>query len=359
MKVTAVQPPAGQQAAAHYNPYSDPAGLGLRTIGCDTFSGELLEVLRLTADLGSPASVEPLVHERCEKYTPESLSGLAPVVRIERSFDGRLELWSRLAEGFRLSAALEWTQERGTPPSLDAALTIGDRLLGALASLQALDRADGGSGHGAVAIDQIVVSDSGALTLTDYALGTTIAALQWPRERLWRRFRIALPPAAGFARFDHRVDVTQAALVIASLLAGRSLRADEYPSGLPSIVSEAVNRSCAGVERDERDRLYTWLRSATELDSRGAFKSAELARAALHEALGPRLDDSAAIGRWLRASRGVTEPEAHARPAPRPVPVTLDPAAVTPAEDPSAAGAGASDEEKPAGARRWKWFARS
>ena len=308
MSVPAVTPPSSATRPA-YNPYVDPAGLGVRTIGSDTFSGELLEVLRLSPDLGAPSIIEPLIRERCTKFTPSSLDGLAPVARVERSFDGRLEVWSRLAEGFRLSAVLEWAEQRGTPPSLDAALTIGDRLLAALASLQALEQVDGASGHGAIAIDQIVVSETGTLTLTDYAFGTTLAALQWPRERLWRRFRIAMPPAAGLARFDHRVDVTQAAVVIAALLAGRVFRVDEYPRALPPVLTEAVQRACAGVDRDERDRLYTWLRSATELDSRTAFKSAALARQALRDTLGSRLDDEQAIGAWLRAARGMRGPE--------------------------------------------------
>ena len=354
MKSTASQPPASQQAPELYNPYIDPAGLGVRTIGSDTFSGELLEVLRLSPDLGSPADVEPMVRERCTKFAPAALKGLAPVVRIERGFDGRLEVWSRLAEGFRLSAVLEWAQERGTRPPLDTVLTIGDRLLGALASLQALDQAEGGSGHGAMAIDQIVVSESGALTLTDYAFGTSVAALQWPRERLWRRFRIAMPPAAGLARFDHRVDVTQTAVIIASLLAGRLLRAEEYPAGLSAILSEAVHRSCAGIDRHERDRLSTWLRSATEVDSRGAFKSAALAREALREVLGARVHDDAGIGRWLRDARGMTEQEA----APRPVPVTLETSVEAPGTQPSIEAAPASDDQKATGGRRWKWLSR-
>jgi hypothetical protein len=357
MKSTASQPSASEQARAAYNPYTDPAGLGVRTIGSDTFNGELLEVLRLTPDLGSPADVEPLVRERCTRFAPEALKGLAPVARVERAFDGRLEIWSRLAEGFRLSAVLEWAEERGTPPSLDTALTIGDRLLGALASLQALEQIDGASGHGAIAIDQIVLSESGVLTLTDYALSTTVAALQWPRERLWRRFRIAMPPAAGLARFDHRVDVTQTAVVVASLLAGRVLRAEEYPNGLPAILSEAVRRSCAGIDRDQRDRLHAWLRSATELGSIGAFKSAAVAREALREGVGARLNDEAGIARWLREARGMTEPEPEVLA--RPVPVTIDAPLDSPVTTSSFETTAASGDAKPSGVRRWKWLSRS
>ncbi|HEX6323709.1 MAG TPA: hypothetical protein VFZ36_08285 [Vicinamibacterales bacterium] len=304
MNVPASQPRGDDQPAQVYSFHADPAGLGVRTIGCDTFSGDLLEVLQPTADLGFPAAIEPLVRERCGLFASASLTGLAPIVRVGRGFEGRLEVWSRLAEGFRLSAVLEWAEARQVAPRLDAALTIGDRLLASLASLQAVDQAEGASGHGAIAVDQIVVNESGALTLTDYAYGTTLAALQWPREQLWRRFRIAMPPAAGLARFDHRVDVTQAGVVIASLLLGRILTSAEYPGRLGPILAEAVRRSCADVDRRDRDRLAVWLHAATEFDRRSAFQSAARAREALHAALGPRLNDTEGIAEWLRAARG-------------------------------------------------------
>lgn len=307
MNWPASQPRGAEELPPAYNLHADPAGLGVRTIGCDTFSGELLEVLQPTADLGFPAAIEPLVRERCDRFASASLTGLAPIVRVDRAFDGRLEVWSRVSEGFRLSAVLEWAEAHQAAPRLDAALTIGDRLLASLASLQAVDQAEGASGHGAIAVDQVVVSESGALTLTDYAYGTTLAALQWPREQLWRRFRIAMPPSAGLARFDHRVDVTQAAVVIASLLAGRILTSGEYPRQLGPILAEAVRRACADVDRRDRDRLFVWLQAATEFDPRSVFQSAQRAREALHEALGPRLNDTEGIGRWLRAARGLPE----------------------------------------------------
>lgn len=341
--------PRGADEPQAYNFYSDPAGLGVRTIGCDTFSGELLEVLQPAADLGPPVAIEPLVRGRCGRFAAASLTGLAPIVRVDRAFDGRLEVWSRLAEGFRLSAALEWAQARQAAPRLDAALTIGDRLLASLASLQAVDQAEGASGHGAIAVDQIVVSESGALTLTDYAYGTTLAALQWPREQLWRRFRIAMPPAAGLARFDHRVDVTQAAVVIASLLAGRILTSGEYPRQLGQILAEAVRRSCADVDRRDRDRLLVWLQAATEFDPRSVFQSAQRAREALHQALGPRLNDTEGIGQWLRAARGLPETPVRARP---PAARSAPPQAASP----ETAVVGVARPGSDARARRWlKW----
>lgn len=334
-------PVAGPAEA--YNPFVDPAGLGVRTIGCDTFSGELLEVLRVTSDLGTPAIIEPRVRERSALFGTEEVSGLAAVIRVETTFDGRTEVWSRLADGFRLSAVLEWTEARGANPSLEAALTVGDRLLGALASLQRVDDAAGASGHGAIAIDQVVVSEAGQVTLTDYAFGTALAALQWPRERLWKRFRIAMPPAAGLARFDHRVDVTQAAVVICSLLAGRVFKAEEYPRALDALIAEAVRRSCGEASREDRDRLTLWLRAATELEPRSAFPSAAVARQALRAAFGSRLDDTKAVRRWLQSARGIQEPAA---------PVIVPPAAVPAAGERPAEPA---DAPVPSRVRRWMW----
>ncbi|MEX2270811.1 MAG: hypothetical protein WD690_05040 [Vicinamibacterales bacterium] len=304
------QPLPDAGAANAYDPSAEPAGLGVRTVGSDSLTGELHDVLRLTSDLGRPAIVEMLVRERATLFSRAQLPGLSDVVRVQRaSSDGRVDVWSRRAEGFRLSAVLEWTEARGVASSLDAALTIGHRLLAALESLQSVDSASGASGHGAIAVDQVVVDEAGKLTLTDHAFGTALASLQWPRERLWRRFRIAMPPAAGLARFDHRVDVTQAAVVMCAILTGRLFKADEYPRQLEALVAEAVRRTCGGASREERQRLTVWLRAATELEARNAFPSAAAARYALCHAAGARLENTDAVRRWLRDARGIPEPE--------------------------------------------------
>lgn len=305
------------EPAARYDPSVEPAGLGVRTVGSDNASGELLDVLRVSPDLGRVERVESALRQRATRFAPSALVGLSPVARIERAADGRLEVWSRRAEGFRLSAVLEWTEARGVATPLDAALTIGDRLLEALASLQHADNGAGASGHGAIAVDQVVVAESGALTLTDYAFGAVLSELQWTRERMWRRFRIAMPPAAGLARFDHRVDVTQAAVVIAALLAGRVPGASEYPRDAQGFVAEAVRHAASAVPRDDRDRLAAWLRAAAELEPRSAFKSADAARAALRTSLGGYLGADASARLWLREARGLAAPgeddEARAR----------------------------------------------
>jgi hypothetical protein len=293
-----------------YDSSVDPAGLGVRAVGSDAVSGELLDVLRVTPDLGPIGEVEAAVRQRATLFAPSALSGLAPIARVERAADGRLEIWSRRAEGFRLSTVLEWAETQCLETPLEAALTIGDRLLEALASLQAADNGPGASGHGAIGVDQVVVSETGALTLTDHAFGAVLPQLQWTRERMWRRFRVAMPPAAGLARFDHRVDVTQAAVVIAALLAGRVPGPEEYPRDVHAFVGDAVRRAAAGAGRDDRDRLAAWLRAATELEPRNAFRSAAAAREALRAALGAHLDGDASARRWLREARGLPPIEA-------------------------------------------------
>lgn len=293
-----------------YDSSVDPAGLGVRAVGSDAVSGELLDVLRVTPDLGPVVEVESALRLRATRFAPSAgagvpLAGLSPIARIARAADGRLEVWSRRADGFRLSTVLEWAEAQCLETPLDAALTIGDRLLDALASLQAADNGPGASGHGAIAVDQVVVSEHGALTLTDYAFGAVLPQLQWTRERMWRRLRIAMPPAAGFARFDHRVDVTQAAVVITALLAGRVPGPDEYPRDVQALVDDAVRRAAARAGRDDRDRLSAWLRAATELEPRNAFRSAAAAREALHASLGAHLDGGESARRWLREARGL------------------------------------------------------
>ncbi|MDQ3068610.1 MAG: hypothetical protein M3R55_02630 [Acidobacteriota bacterium] len=358
MHLRSSQPYGSEPFVASCDPSADPAGLGLRMIGSDAVTGELLDVIRVTPDLGRPATVEMAVRERAKRFDTATLPGLAPLVRVHRSSaDGRLEVWSRRAEGFRLSAVLEWTETRGVGASLDAALTVGDRLLSALASLQRVENVSGASGHGAIAVDQVLVSETGALTLTDYGFGTALAGLQWTREALWRRFRIAMPPAAGLARFDHRVDVTQAAVVLCALLCGRLLRADEYPRDLDAIVSEAVLRSCADAPREDRERLTAWLRGATELESRNAFQSAGAARLALHEALGHRIGDDEAVQAWLRAARGIVMPESPAAgPVAADVPAVMEAQVVNQPQEAEAVIAAQAPLDGGVGARVRRWL---
>ena len=337
------QRPAGDGGTSSYDPCVEPAGLGVRTVGSDAVSGELLDVLRVTRDLGNPAAVEPVLRARAERFAPSALTGLSPVVRIGQADDGRVEVWSRRADGFRLSAVLEWTEARGIATPLEAALTVGDRLLGALAALQQADSGTGASGHGAIAVDQVVIDENGALTLTDHAFGDVLSLASLTRDRLWRRFRIAMPPAAGLARFDHRVDVTQASVVICALLLGRVPRADEYPRDLTAIVAEAVRRSCSGAPREDWERLGAWLRAATELEPRHAFRSAAAARRALSEAFPTRIGDDAAVRRWLRAARGLEEPA----PAAAPVPLAVVPTSTPPPDVPDATSDRVAADGKP------------
>lgn len=333
MSQTEQQRPAGDGGmSASYDPCVEPAGLGVRTVGSDASSGELLDVLRVTRDLGDPAAIEPVLRARAERFAPSALTGLSPVVRIGQADDGRLEVWSRRAEGFRLSAVLEWTEATGVATPLEVALTVGDRLLAALASLQQADSGTGASGHGAIAVEQVVIDEDGALTLTDHAFGDVLSQVQLTRDRLWQRFRIATPPAAGLARFDHRVDVTQAAVVICALLLGRVPRADEYPRDLHALVAESVRRSCSGAPRADWERLGVWLRAATELEPRNAYRSAAAARQALAAAFAGRIGDDGEVRRWLRAARGLEEP---ASPVPASPPSVMPPA---PPGPPAAAG---------------------
>lgn len=333
-----------------YDPSVEPAGLGVRAIGSDAASGELLDVLRVSPDLGCSRTVETAVRDRATRLAPSALmttdgEGVSPIARIERAADGRLEVWSRQAEGFRLSAVLEWAEARGVETPLDAALTIGDRLLSALAALQLADDGAGASGHGAIAVDQVLLSENGALTLTDYAFGGVLGELQWTRERMWRRFRIAMPPAAGLARFDHRVDVTQASVVIVALLAGRVPGPDEYPREAQAFVSEAVRRATVNATRDDRDRLLTWLRAAGELEPRNAFRSAAAAREALRAALPAYVDGGESVRGWLRETRGLSA-----------IPVAEEPQHRLP--PPASAVAGSVPEDGTVQSREWL-FARA
>jgi hypothetical protein len=92
-----------------------------------------------------------------------------------------------------------------------------------------------------------------------------------------------MPPSAGAPRFDHRADVTGIGMVALALVLGRPLHQAEFPNHLPTLLSEARERTALGEEQPLSTALRDWLARALQLDARRAFASAPEALAALEE----------------------------------------------------------------------------
>jgi PEGA domain len=127
------------------------------------------------------------------------------------------------------------------------------------------------------------VTPHARLVIVEHVVAAAIEQLQFPRERLWQEFRIAMPPSAGPSRFDHRADVTGMGLVALALLMGRPLAVEEFPHRLTHLLNEARERTSLGEEQPLSPALREWLSRALQLDSRRAFASAPEALSALEE----------------------------------------------------------------------------
>jgi serine/threonine protein kinase len=255
-------------------------GLGERVVAADGATGELLQILRVRASLTAVPSFEFALRERSARLANFRHGYYARVRRIDRLQAGGLAIVSDHVEGTRLSDILRVTQEQKIPIDINAALCLIRQLVPAVALLHENARE---VAHGLIAPERLVVTPHARLVIVEHVLAGAIEQLQFTRERLWQEFRIALPPSAGLARFDHRADVIGIGLVALALILGRPLRAEEFPNQIAALLNGARERIAPGDEQPVSDGLRVWLARALQLDARRSFASASEALASFEE----------------------------------------------------------------------------
>ena len=256
-------------------------GLGDRVVAVDAATGDLLQILRVRPQLLSVPSFEFALRERAARLANFRHAYYARVRRIDRHPNG-LAIVSDHVEGVRLSEMLRVTAERGLQLDLNAALCLLRQLVPSIALMHENAR---DVAHGLIAPDRLIVTPRARLIVVEHVLGSAVEQLQYNRERLWQELRVAVPPSAQAARFDHRADVTAIGLVGLALVLGRPVSSDEFPGRLGELLNEARARSAGGDDQPLPDALHNWLARALQLDVRQAFTSATDAQVALEEAL--------------------------------------------------------------------------
>jgi hypothetical protein len=322
-------------------------GIGDRVVAADGATGELLQILRIRPALTAVPSFEFALRERAARLANFRHAYYARVRRVDRvQLPGPgLAIVSDHVEGTRLSDILRVAQETRIQLDINAALCLIRQLVPAVALLHENAR---DVAHGLIAPERLIVTPHARLVIVEHVIAGAIEQLQFPRERLWQEFRIAMPPTAGLSRFDHRADVTGVGLVALALLLGRPLGADEFPHRLSHLLNESRERTALGEEQPLSPSLRDWLSRAMQLDARRAFASAPEALTALEELVA---DDSMYVAapvaletflsRYIAAvleppvagtppsadhafvAQGYSQPEAQvpsAQPAPRHVP---------------------------------------
>ena len=262
--------------------------LGDRLLMFDNSSAPSLELLRFRPELSGNPDFEAALRERVDRLNEFTHPSFATVRAVEHlgPNDG-LSLLSNYTPGRRLSEVLQ--DARG--PAFATALI--QLLAPALASLR---QHGGGTGHGALASNRIIITPEGRLVIVEHALGPALEGLQLDPDRLRSEFGIAVPPTrAPYPRLDIRADYFQLGIIALSLLIGRQVRPDVSLDQIGRLLNQAATTA----ERESPvlfRRLRVWLERALQLDGE-IFRSPSDAQDALNS-----VADPVAAPRTLRSS---------------------------------------------------------
>jgi PEGA domain-containing protein len=212
-------------------------GLGRRTLEFDREAGVMLERLHLRPEL---RAFEAFLRDRVARAMVFDDERFARVRGMERDSRNVLTIVSQFVAGNRLSdlleAATSLPADEASSPSVDAAIGFLLEVLPALGALHA----NAGDAHGTLGPGRIVLTAAGQVVILDSLFGQAIERLQFNRRRLWVEFGVATAAAAGPARLDITADIAQASLAAMMIVLSRPLRENEYPEGLPTLLTEVI-----------------------------------------------------------------------------------------------------------------------
>jgi hypothetical protein len=245
-------------------------GLGERRRVTDPTGKESVDLWYVSSEL-SAAPVEAGLRDRVNRLAGFHHPSVSHVHSVDRVNAGAtLAIISESAQGVRLSDLLAVAERHHIALDISTALCVIRQYLPALAALYEHDRE---IAHGALAPERLVISPRAQLTVVDHAMGASIGQLRYSHQRYWKDLRVALPRSASLPIFDHRVDVLQAGVVALSLILGRGLHDDEYPTKVPELVGSAWANSAAGDLQPLPSNLRSWLSRALQIELRTAFTS--------------------------------------------------------------------------------------
>jgi hypothetical protein len=255
-------------------------GLGERTPIVESTAGDTLEALVLASNLASNRAFVRSLRDRVGRLADFRHPSYARIWRVdgEAGSSVGIALVSERPRGARLADMLQAVEEGRAGRDLRTVRSLVDQLVSAMASLHLLG-AD--VAHGTLGPERIIVTPHGRLVIVEHVLGPGMEQLELARARLWRDYRVAIPPAAGTARLDQRADTLQIGVVALSLILGRRLRDDEFPEKLPELVDEACQVGATDRHPPVTRAFGVWLVRALQLDLRHSFRSAVEAQANL------------------------------------------------------------------------------
>jgi hypothetical protein len=267
-------PPVDLTASTTASGYED--GFGRRVLAFDREDGSIRERLYLRPEF---SIYEHALRDAFARLTVAADPQLVAPRVVERdSVTGKLVAVSDFASGERLADLLERASEvardEGAVPGIEVALGF---LLAVLPALDTL-RSTTGLPHGALTPSRCVLASDGRVILTECGFAGVLQRLNFNRRRLWREFRIAVPPVAGATRFDPTADVGQAALAAVMLVLGRPMQDGDDPADtLPDLIAEVIEIAQIRSNVSFAINLQRFLQRALPLPGRRPYQTVDAA----------------------------------------------------------------------------------
>ncbi len=327
----------------------DPAiadGFGGRTHGVDPETGDEVELLELSESLVEHSGFVTALAERVARFATVRHSSYAHLRRLDRPSTDRLVLVSDSTPGWRLSELLHGASRAQAPLDITVVIGVLRQLLPA-AALYGRHNRD--CAIGALSPERMIVTPQARLVIAEHAFGPAMEKLNLGRDRLWRDLRVTMPPSAGLPRANARADANALGVVALSLLMGRVLQEEEYPSQLQALL-EATSERHDGQIAALSPALVTWLGRALQFDVRTPFQSPHEAQVAFEAVLASDrryVTRPAVLEQWVATVGGFLDAE---RKGPEPPPVAAGPAQPAPPFDSGASGV-AQGRPAPVGVR--------
>jgi hypothetical protein len=256
-------------------------GFGRRAAAKDRETGEDVEVLDLAPSLVEHNGFVTTLAERVARLSSVRHASYTHLRRVDRPEASRLEMVSDYLAGWRLSELLEQSNKDNIAVDITIVIALLRQLLPAVALFGRHNR---DAAIGTLAVERLIVTPQSRLVIAEHAFGPAIEKLNMGREKLWREFRIVMPPSAGLPRSNQRSDAYGIGVVALSLLLGRTLTDEEFPERLQSLVESAVEFR-DGKPSPLSASFSNWLQRALQVDAKNAFQAPSEAQLAFESVL--------------------------------------------------------------------------
>jgi hypothetical protein len=307
-------------------------GFGTRTNGIDSETGDEVELLDLAPELVEHSGFVATLGERVARFAAVRHASYVQVRRLDRPSADRLELVSDLTPGWRLSELLGESTAANIPVDITVVIGVLRQLLPAVALYSRHNRE---AAIGALAPERLIVTPQARLVIAEHAFGPALEKLNLGRDKLWRELRVTMPPSAGLPRANQRADANAIGVVALSLVLGRVLAAEEYPSQLQAL-AEGAQEYRDGQPSPLSSPFASWLSRSLQFEVRNAFQAPSEAQLAFESVLASDrsyVTTSARFDQWVTTIGGLIDAKRTPEPPPPPPPPDPEPepiAIVTP-----------------------------